>query len=97
MKASQWLSLLLFAVLAGLQYSYWLGSGGVLERWRLVRQVQVQQAELQTLKAQNQVLIAEVLDLQQGTAALEERARQDLGMIGEGEVFYQIVGPVVRP
>lgn len=97
MRATQWLSLVLFIVLAGLQYSYWLGDGGVLEQWRLQRLLKVQRAEIQTLQAQNQVLIAEMLDLQQGTAALEERARQDLGMIGEGEVFYQIIGPAPPP
>jgi cell division protein FtsB len=84
-------SLILFVLLLLLQYPLWIGKGSWLKVWDLNRQLQAQQeVNLQT-RARNDLLDAEVRDLKQGTAAIEERARSELGMIKRDEVFYQIL------
>lgn len=86
------LSILLLILLLGLQYSLWAGRGGLAEIWRLTQAGQAQQEENRALRERNLALDAEVRDLKQGTAAIEERARSELGMIGKDETFYQLVG-----
>jgi cell division protein FtsB len=80
-------------VLALLQYRLWLGEGGMREVRRLRVEIEAQRDENQQLKERNRTLAAEVLDLKKGTVAIEERARTDLGMVGKGETFYQVVPP----
>lgn len=86
---------LVLAVLAvmflGLQYSLWLGDFGLVRYWQLEERVQAQQQVNERLEARNEQLHAEVIDLKHGTDALEERARSQLGMIKEGEEFYQVI------
>lgn len=60
--------------------------------WELDRQVEAQKKVNQQTKTRNAVLDAEVRDLKQGTDAVEERARSELGMIKPGEIFFQVVG-----
>jgi len=83
--------LLLLAVL--IQYPLWWGKGGWRDVWALQEQVDAQQQDNQAMMARNAALEAEVQDLRSGTQALEERARVDMGMIREGEVFVQILEP----
>ena len=84
-------TLILIALLLLLQYPLWLGKGSWLQVWETNRQLEAQrQVNLQT-QARNAALDAEVRDLKQGTDAIEERARNELGMIKPGEVFFQIV------
>ncbi len=71
-----------------LQYRYWLGDGGYTDKRGLQAQVALQQAEMEMLKARNAALQAEVDDLKSGVAAVEGRARSELGMILPGETFY---------
>ena len=73
-----------------LQFRLWLSDNGLREVWQLQGQVRAQTEENGSLADRNAVLEAEVLDLKQGLAAAEERARTDLGMIKRGETFYQI-------
>lgn len=80
-------------LLALLQYRLWLGEGGLREVRRLRAEIQSQRDENQQLKERNRTLAAEVTDLKKGTVAIEERARTDLGMVGKGETFYQVVPP----
>ena len=81
--------------LAGLlliiQFPLWLGKGGWLRVWDLQQQVVVAAKKNEELKSRNAKLESEVMDLKQGTGALEERARYELGMIKKNEVFVQIV------
>jgi cell division protein FtsB len=84
---------LLFALLLILQYRLWLSENGVRESMHLRAAVATQQAENAALERRNRELAAEVMDLRSGSAALEERARNDLGMIGRAETFYQVVPP----
>lgn len=81
----------LLAVLAFLQYRLWLSDEGMREVWQLDAAVVAQRAENAVLAERNAQLKAEVADLKQGLAALEERARHDLGMISVSETFYQVV------
>ena len=83
------ISLLLLAVL--LQGRLWLSDGGFPKTRELRSAVVEQQQVNEALKERNAALDAEVLDLKNGSAAAEERARTDLGMIGPGESFYQVV------
>lgn len=85
------LFLVLLALVCLIQYPLWLGKGGWFKVWDLQKQVAAQRAVNEGMRARNAALDAEVRDLQTGTGALEERARSELGMMKEGEVFVQIV------
>ena len=85
------LAAILGALIVLIQYPLWLGKGGWLRAWDMNRQLEVQQGKNQQLERRNAGLAAEVRDLKQGTEAIEERARYELGMIRGDEVFYQIV------
>jgi cell division protein FtsB len=82
---------LVFAVLIlALQYPMWLGKGGWLRVRELDRQVDAQKRVNIELQARNAKLDADVRDLKQGLEAIEERARSELGMIRQDEVFFQL-------
>jgi cell division protein FtsB len=89
----KWFAAVLLAALLLLQYRLWFSSAGIGEMMRLKAAVSAQQADNQQLSERNRQLAAEVRDLKQGYAALEERARTDLGMIGSNETFYQVRPP----
>jgi cell division protein FtsB len=83
--------LCLSALLLLIQYPLWLGKGGWLHVWDMDKQVQQAQKKNDELKARNAKLASEVDDLKQGTGAVEERARYELGMIKQNEVFIQVL------
>ena len=85
------LILFLVILLVYLQYRLWLGDGGLLELWNVHQEVESQREENARLRERNEALNAQVLDLKQGLDAIEERAREDMGMVKQGETFYQIV------
>jgi len=85
------LILFLVILLVYLQYRLWLGDGGLLELWNVHQEVEAQRDENSRLRERNEALNAQVLDLKQGLDAIEERAREDMGMVKQGETFYQIV------
>lgn len=85
------LTLIFVILIALLQYPLWLGKGSWLRVWELNRQVNAQQEKNAGLKARNAMLDAEVRDLKSGKAAIEERARSELGMIKQDEVFFQVI------
>ena len=82
---------ILGALIVLIQYPLWLGKGGWLRAWEVDRQVEVQRTKNLELRQRNATLEAEVRDLKQGSEAIEERARHDLGMVRNDEVFFQIV------
>jgi cell division protein FtsB len=84
---------ILGALILLIQYPLWLGKGGWLRAWDMNRQVEAQRAKNRQLEVRNATLGAEVRDLKQGTEAIEERARRELGMIRNDEIFFQIVEP----
>lgn len=87
----KWLAAALLAALVLLQYRLWLSGDGVREVLRLRTEVASQLQQNATLAERNRELAGEVRDLKQGYAAIEERARSDLGMIAGNETFYQVV------
>jgi cell division protein FtsB len=86
----RFLMLVLVIVFAFMQARLRLSNGGLREVWRLETEVARRTEENGRLVTRNSALEAEVLDLKQGLAAAEERARTELGMIRSGETFFQI-------
>jgi len=84
----------LAGILAGLilaiQFPLWLGKGGWMRVWDVDQQLTAQNARNEGLEMRNAALAAEVKDLKQGSDAIEERARYELGMVKNDEVFFQI-------
>jgi cell division protein FtsB len=87
----KWLAIALGVVIAILQYRLWLSDSGVRELTRMHEAVVQQRAQNSALVERNKQLAAEVRDLKTGMAALEERARSELGMIAGNETYYQVV------
>ncbi len=86
---------LLIITLTGLvlliQYPLWLGKGGLLRVWDMDRQITVQREANSRAQARNAAMDAEVRNLKQGLEAIEERARNELGMIRRDEIFFQVL------
>lgn len=80
-------------MLVVLQYRLWIADDGAREAWMLHQALREQTAENERLAERNAALGAEVEDLKSGLAAIEERARAELGMVRDGETFYHVVEP----
>ena len=89
----RWLAFVFIALIVALQYPMWLGKGGWLQVRETDRQIFVQREANAKLKARNEGLDADVRDLKTGSEAIEERARSELGMIRNDEVFFQLQVP----
>ena len=85
------LAFTLITMLAMLQYDLWFGEGSLASAWRLERAIETQQQENARLQTRNDTLTAEVQDLKGGLAAIEERARSELGMAKDQETFIQVI------
>jgi cell division protein FtsB len=90
------LAVLFAALIVLIQYPLWFGKGGWFRVWDIERQLADQKAKNETLQARNDALDGEVLDLKQGFDAVEERARFELGLIRQDEVFFQLVEPTAK-
>jgi cell division protein FtsB len=90
-------ALTLAAFILLLQYPLWLGKGGWLRVWNIDQQVLAQKETNAMLQQRNSALEAEVRDLKQGFDAIEERARYELGMIKQDEIFFQVIAPRPAP
>ena len=86
----RWPTWVLVALIALLQYPLWLGKGGWLRVWDMDRQLAAQREVNQKLETRNAGLDAEVRGLKTGLDAIEERARYELGLVKQGEIFVQI-------
>lgn len=87
------IALVLLVLLIWLQYKIWLQDGGIPEIIQLQQEVEQVGLEVKQLQERNQSLDAEVKDLKKGLDAIEERARSEMGMIKEGEIYYQVIEP----
>ena len=93
----RWLALAFVALIVVLQYPMWLGKGGWLQVRELDRQLAAQKEANAKLKVRNDALDADVRDLKAGVEAIEERARSELGMVKQDEVFFQLQPPGSTP
>jgi cell division protein FtsB len=87
----RWLLLTLLLLLGVLQYRLWFADGSLAEQHRLQLQVEEKTLVNTQLQARNAILEREVMELQSGNKGVEQRAREQLGLVREGETFYQIV------
>lgn len=74
-----------------LQGPLWFGKGGWLKVHDLENRVEAQREVNEQMRNRNVALEAEVRDLKQGTGAIEERARTELGMVRKDEIFFQVL------
>ncbi len=93
----RWLLVALLCILLYLQYRLWIAEGSLAEQQRLELQVVEQTAINTELRERNAVLEREVLELQSGNGGVEQRAREQLGLVREGETFYQVVKQPDQP
>jgi cell division protein FtsB len=84
---------ILGALIILIQYPLWLGKGGWMRAWQVEQDVQRQKGSNARLEVRNNGLAAEVADLKQGTEAIEERARMELGLVKGDEIFFQYDDP----
>lgn len=87
------LTLALAVLIVLIQYPLWLGKGSWFRVWEVDQQIRAQRETNRRLQARNAGLEAEVRDLKVGLDAIEERARSELGMIRQDEIFFQIIDP----
>ena len=88
---TRWIMFVLGIAGLAMQGQLWLSESGFIKTSDLRQAVEAQRAQNDTLRDRNRALEAEVMNLKNGRAAAEERARTDLGMIGRSETFYQVV------
>ena len=84
------INVILLLVVVLLQFKLWFGDGGLRDKWQ-IDAAMVEQAENAVLLTRNKALASEVRDLKEGTEALEERARNELGLLEPDEEFFQVV------
>jgi len=92
----KWLAAALLLVILGTQYRLWLSDSGVREIGQLQQDIAAQRAHNEQLATHNRQMAEEVRDLKQGDAAIEERARSELGLISADENYYQVVPQTVQ-
>lgn len=83
--------LILILLLGALQYRLWFGNNSLPDYWRLQQDVARQQEANERLVQRNGILAADIKDLRDGEEALEERARNELGLIKRQETFFRLV------
>jgi cell division protein FtsB len=86
----KWLFAILAMVLIALQFRLWRGEGSFAQAAKLEQEIKQQQAENDRMRERNRILDVEVQDLKTGADSIEERARNDIGMIKKDETFFMI-------
>ena len=89
----KWMLGILIILLAAVQYRLWISEGSLADVNRLEREIKIQQADNSRLRERNRILAVEVEDLKTGLDSVEERARNDIGMIKKDETFFMILEP----
>lgn len=87
----KWVTIILLILLSTLQYRLWFGKNSITDFVRLKQEVDTQVTLNNNLRQRNNLLKADIHDLKIGLEAAEERARNELGLIKEGETFYRIL------
>ena len=83
--------LTLIVLISLVQWVLWFGNDGIIDLWQSRQNLQASTLENNELDKRNNELKAEVIDLQTGLQAVEERARSELGLVKEDETFIQII------
>lgn len=86
----KWIVAILVLIILGLQYRLWFGEGSLEQIAELEREIEKQTIENSSLQDRNNLLLSQIRELKGGSEGLEEKARQDMGMVKEGETFYYI-------
>lgn len=89
----KWMLAILLVLFLGLQYRLWVSEGSLADVTRLESEIKVQQADNDRMRERNRILDVEVNDLKTGLDSVEERARNDIGMIKKNETFFMIIEP----
>lgn len=84
----------LLAIFAVLEYRFWFGPDSVIKVGRLKNTLAMQQQDLDKLKQRNQQLMEKIANLKTSPVVIEEQARYELGMVKQGEKYYQVVEPI---
>jgi len=87
----RWLLIILIVFLAGLQFRLWVGEGSLAHKAELDKKVEEQRIENKKLRLRNKQIAQEVESLKTNLDSIEEKARKDLGMIKDGEIFYLVI------
>jgi cell division protein FtsB len=85
--------IILVALFLLLQYELWFSHGGIKSIMHMNDSIAVQQAQNHKAADRNKALVSDIRDLKSGNEAIEERARNNLGLVKKGETFYQVVVP----
>lgn len=87
----KWLLGVLIILLAVLQYRLWIGEGSLAHAHRLEKEIKLQQAENDRMQERNRIMDVEVEELKTGLDTIEERARNDIGLIKKDETFFMLM------
>ena len=87
----KFLTFIFLTLILALQYPLWLGKGGWLNVISLQKQIYQQLKVNELIKSENDILLAVVQDLKNGTDVIEGKARFDLGLIKKNETFFLII------
>jgi cell division protein FtsB len=87
----KWLMLVLIVLLSYLQYRLWIGDGSLAHAHRLEKDIKKQQSEIDRMRERNRILDVEVEELKTGLDTIEERARNDIGLIKKDETFFIVL------
>lgn len=91
MWQDKWIPVVLLVLLGLLQYRLWFGKNSIPDYINREQEVQAQAEQNANLAQRNALLEADINDLKIGLEAIEERARNELGLIKRGETFYRIL------
>ncbi len=91
MSFRHWAALIALALAVAIQWPLWFGRGGVLRMQALEAELTSVRAANERLRAENDAVAAEIESLENGSGAVEERARMRLGMIKSDEILFRLV------
>lgn len=73
-----------------LQYDLWFSNTGLMKYDALKKAVATQSQEVKQKTQTNAQLYSEVVSLRKNNEVLESLARENMGLIKKGEVFYSV-------
>ena len=86
----RWITASLLTLIVISQASLWLGKGSLPYAWSLQRGLDAQEAKNADARARNARVAAEVSDLKEGLEMVEDKARNELGMVRPNEILVQV-------